>query len=223
GRWSRGRLGRGLGLRRGVEHSAQHIVLTRPITGAFPVHGLLSGWHDDCIVPKRPRMTREEFIAYVDSVLLAQKSIPGIDEPTHFELGTFRNEYVLKLPVEINGVLGPEKIIVAYRPSAHIDYSISLVCNVSVCRLDYDEAGGHTNSMLASRFRIPLIVSGPHFHKWEYNKQFVENDTKLLELKNAVEVRGIRSFDSALRWFCGEVNVHLPHNHSIALPTDRLL
>ena len=156
-------------------------------------------------------------------MLLAPKSIPGIEEPTHFELGTFRNEYILKLPVETNGIQGPEKIIIAYRPNLHMDYSISFVCNVSVCRFDYDEAGGHTNSFIASKFGIPLIVTGPHFHRWNYNRQFVDNDTKLPELKNAEEVRGIRTFDSALRWFCGAVNVYLPHNHSIALPTERLL
>ena len=104
-----------------------------------------------------------------------------------------------------------------------MDYSISFVCNISVCRLDYDEKGGHTNSITASKFGIPLTITGPHFHKWEYNKQFLESDAKLIELKNASEVRGIKSFDSALRWFCNEVNVHLPHNHSIELPTEMLL
>ena len=127
-------------------------------------------------------------------------------------------ELCIKLPIEVGGVLsGPYLTVVT--PSGRADFSISLVLGVGVTRLDFETGGGHRNTTLALADGLPLVVSGRHFHRWKHNVRFIEGDGRLEGLKHAEELPvTIRSFDAALRFFCHETNIHLPHGHLIELP-----
>lgn len=162
---------------------------------------------------------REEFIAAVTAFLAADKTLAGVDMPPQWMPSRTRPEQCIKVPIELDGVqYGQQLVIVA--PSVQADFSISIVHSVGVVRLDFEpRGGGHRNTLLASLDGLPGIVSGTHFHRWRYNTRFVEGDGRLEELKHAEELpTAIRSFDAALRYFCGETNIQLPHGHRIDLP-----
>ena len=163
--------------------------------------------------------TREEFIATVTAFLAAEKTLAGIDLPPQWMPSRTRPELCIKIPIELGGVqYGQQLVVVA--PSARADFSLSIVHGGGVVRLDFEpRSGGHRNTLLAHLDGLPGVVSGTHFHRWEYNTRFVEGDGRLEELKHAEELpAAVRSFDAALRYLCGETNTTLPHGHRIELP-----
>src|SRR5690606_4939980 len=98
----------------------------------------------------------------------------------------------------------------------HFSLTHSKIC---VTRLDFEDGGGHTNPIYALDAGLAPMVSGRHFHRWSLNTKFVNATGALEELKNAEELpSSIRTFNAALRWFCEEVNIFLPHNHEISFP-----
>lgn len=169
--------------------------------------------------------TREQFLDQVTAFLQSDKNLAGIGSPSQWQPNRDPSEKCLKLPIEIEGVLrGQELVIVSYPASEKLRFTINIVYDISICRLDFDETGGHTNGFWADLDRLPMIVSGSHFHRWEINKRFIEGNGKLEELKHAELLpTTIRSFDAALRWFCDETKINLPHNHLIELPPRTLI
>lgn len=169
--------------------------------------------------------SREEFIAEVTQFFAAQKTLGGIGEPPTWQPNRDPAERCLKLPIEVNGEHNGQTLcLVAYPTRGTIEFSVSVLYGVGVCRLDFEETGGHNNGFLPNVANLPPIVVGSHFHRWDYNARFVESDLKLPELKLAEAIpNAIRSFDSCLRWFCDETNIALPHNHQIVLPEMLLI
>lgn len=163
--------------------------------------------------------TKDEFVAEVTAFLAVEKTLAGIDLPPQWMPSRTRPELCIKIPIERDGVqYGQQLVIVA--PSARADFSISIVHSVGVTRLDFEpRSGGHRNTLLAHLDGLPGIVSGTHFHRWKHNVRFIEGDGKLEELKHAEDLPpSIRTFEAALRYFCTETNIRLPHGHRIELP-----
>lgn len=169
--------------------------------------------------------TREQFLNQVTEFLQNDKNLVGIGVPPLWQPNRNPAEECLKLPIDVAGVMrGQELVIVSYPASENLRFTINIVYGISICRLDFDETGGHTNGFLAHLDMLPIIVSGSHFHRWEINKRFIEGNGKLEELKHAESLpTTIRSFDAALRWFCDETKINLPHNHLIELPPRKLI
>jgi hypothetical protein len=167
--------------------------------------------------------TKDEFVRDVTEFLSATKELAGIDMPVVWQPGREPSELCAKLPIEINGVLsGKSLLIVSFPASDPLRFTILIIHEVAICRLDFDESGGHTNGF--SQKKLPEIISGSHFHRWSSNMQFVTDYGKLPTLKFAEALpKKIRSFDTALRWFCAEVNISLPNTHLITLPPRVLI
>ena len=171
-------------------------------------------------------MSRESFVELVDKVIASTKYLAGIGLPQRWQPNRDPNELSIKIPIEINGLQIGHKFVAVFEPASHtLKFSILIVVNeVCITRLDFDPTGGHTNSLLASQYGIPAVVSGKHFHRWVLNKRIVTAAGHLERLENAEAIPDrIRTFDSALRWFCGECNIQLPHNHAIELPPRSLI
>jgi hypothetical protein len=163
--------------------------------------------------------SRDEFIAAVTAFLAADKTLAGVDLPPPWMPSRTRPEQCIKVPIEVAGVqYGQQLVVVA--PSGRADFAISVVYSVGIMRLDFEPlGGGHRNTLLAEADGLPGVVSGTHLHRWQHNVRFVEGDGRLEELKHAEELPStIRTFHSALRYFCSEVRIHLPHGHRIELP-----
>lgn len=171
-------------------------------------------------------MSRERFVELVDKVLSSTKLLAGIGIPQRWQPNRDPNELSIKIPIEIEGQQVGHKLVAVFEPASHtLKFSILIVVNeVCITRLDFDPTGGHTNSLLAFQYGIPAVVSGKHFHRWSLNRRFVTGVGHLERLENAEDIpQNIRTFDSALRWFCGECNIQLPHNHAIELPPRSLI
>lgn len=166
--------------------------------------------------------TREEFIANATAFLAEPKALAGIDAPQQWRPSRTRPEQCIKVPVEVGGVqYGHQLVIVT--PSGRAEFSINLLFGVGISRLDFEHGGGHRNTLFATADGLPLVVGGMHFHRWTYNVRFVEGDGRLEELKHAEDLPStIRTFDAALRFFCHETNIQLPHGHHIELPRTLL-
>lgn len=167
---------------------------------------------------------RDDFIKEVTDFLAKDKSLAGIDMPVQWQPNRDPSELCIKLPIELDGVVSEQRLIVVYFPASEmLRFSILIVYRVAICRMDFDETGGHTNGF-ANLENLPMTIQGSHFHRWSSNLRFVKGNGQLEELDNAEAIPGsIRTFDAALRWFCDEVKIALPHNHSIALPAQVLI
>ncbi|HSV50734.1 MAG TPA: hypothetical protein VLJ57_01355, partial [Burkholderiaceae bacterium] len=111
--------------------------------------------------------TREEFIREVTDFFNAEKALVGIDEPLTWQPNRDPSEHCLKIPIEIDGVQFGQQLVIVSRPgSATLDFSLVVIHGVAVCRLDFDETGGHTNSFSSHIDALPVQVVGSHFHRW---------------------------------------------------------
>jgi hypothetical protein len=162
--------------------------------------------------------TRDEFIDAVDKLLLARKTLPTAEEPPTWVPARDGVGHQTKLPIAIGGVqYGAQLVVnsVSYIGAFHILLTYSDLC---VSRLDFDDLEPHTNTMYAFDDGLPMNVSGRHFHRWSVNQRFVKGDGSLERLKHAEELpRSIHTFNAALRWFCDETNIHIPHGHRVEL------
>lgn len=168
--------------------------------------------------------SRDEFIKEVGDFLAKSKSLGGIGLPVQWQPNRDPAELCIKLPIELEGVVSAQRLIVVYSPASEaLRFSILIVYRVAVCRMDFDETGGHTNGF-GNLEGLPMTIQGSHFHRWSNNIRFVKGNGQLEELDNAEPIPiAIRTFDAALRWFCDEAKIALPHNHNIALPAKVLI
>lgn len=166
-------------------------------------------------------------VAAIAAFMAAEKIPIGVDVPQVWqpgrELGS--GEYTVKIPLEINGEIGDQKLIINSTPNAEtLKFCVLISFEPAVCRLDYDEGDVHLNSHAIGEDSIDPLVQGPHYHPWELNQRFFTHSSKAIELHNAVPFEeNIRQFDSALRWFCAKNKVILPHDHRIELPPKSML
>lgn len=166
--------------------------------------------------------SREVFIQEVDRLLSVRKDLVGGDRAA-WNPGREPNEVQIKLPLEVNGEQhGPGVVLTAF-PSEAGKFSISLVHHVAVARLDVTRFEAHSNPLDALGRRIKTLIHGSHFHRWELNKQYVEAFGKLQRLHMAEPYEGSEKFMAALRWFCGELKIIVPHDVNIELPPYGML
>lgn len=157
----------------------------------------------------------------------AEKIPIGIDVPQIWqpgrELGS--GEYTIKIPLEVNGEIGDQKLIINASPeSTMLKFSILITFEPAISRLDFDAGEIHLNSHAISADNLDAVVRGSHYHSWELNKRFFTHSAKAIELHNAVPLKeNIHQFDSALRWFCADNKIILGHNHRIELPLRHTL
>ena len=151
----------------------------------------------------------------------------GVDMPQNWqpgrELGT--DEYTLKIPLEVNGETGDQKLIItSYPNNESLKFAILITFEPAICRIDFDSSDIHTNTYKQEFDGIESVVRGPHFHSWRSNSRFFTASSKPIELHNAEKMPlSIHKFDQALRWFCDQNKIILPHTHRIELPTKTSL
>jgi len=163
--------------------------------------------------------TKNDFILAVDAFISAPKLIVGIGTPPQWPPDRNRVGVIAKFPLEVNGVQYGSTLEVGATPAIGAFRILATHCHTCVSRLDFNPDEPHTNTMHAQSDGLPGIVSGKHFHRWTFNKRFVDAQGGLERLRHAEELPpSVRTFDAALRWFCDEMNISLPHNHSIDYP-----
>lgn len=168
--------------------------------------------------------TREEFIAEVDALLQApDKVLVGATTVT-WQPGRNLEEEVIKIPIEVDGVQDEDELVIVAYPNEPDTYSILIVHGIAVCRLDVvPMTDAHTNALILPSENLPSVVIGPHFHRWSLNRRIIDSPIKLQRLRMAEPYTGTVKFMSALRWFCGEAKIIVPHDVHIELPrTERL-
>lgn len=165
--------------------------------------------------------TRDKFVEEVDHIFSQQKELAGTDG-VRWQAGRNEDEMHIVFPVEMGGIQeGIQLHLLAY-PKEQGKFSITLVWRIAVCRLDVSANDTHGNG-LSPLDGLPALVTGPHFHAWAINRRLIESASKLQRLRMAAPYTGSVKFMAALRWFCGEANIMVPHSISIDLPSSRRL
>jgi hypothetical protein len=116
-------------------------------------------------------------------------------------------------------------VVVGFPMAKILKFRLSICFNAAICRLDYTDET-HFNTANFQADGVPFSVIGPHFHSWPLNRRFFRGVSVAQDLLNAVPFTiQARTFDSILRWFCGETRIEgLSSNHLIELPkADKLL
>lgn len=166
-------------------------------------------------------------ITAIDAFMQTDKYPIGVDFPPSWEEGRELGigELTVKFPLEINGEIGDQKLIINASPnSANLKFNILITFEPTICRLDFDETVIHMNSHAIGTDDIDSIVRGSHYHSWELNKRFFTHSSRPIDLHNAISLESnIRRFDSALRWFCTTNRVILRRDHCIEFPERSLL
>jgi hypothetical protein len=171
-------------------------------------------------------LSRDEFVAEVDALLAESKALAGIGVPGHWQPGRDNIWQRLRLPIEVTGVQhGDVALVIEFEPTrSNLVFTINLICRACVSRLDFDSTVVHTNSFLNSTEPLPPLIVGSHFHRWQINRRFADGGHRLIELNNAEPLPPtIHTFDAALRWFCDQSKIALPHDHWIQLPPRGLI
>jgi hypothetical protein len=172
-----------------------------------------------------PMAQQPTFPEAVDAFMASAKTIVGATDMV-WQPGIVDGEQCVKLPLEVNGELHGQKLVITAYPRAdELKFSIGIVFPPAICRLDYDQHAYHVNSMdCLHKHNISVIVEGPHFHSWPINKQFITSSASLQRLLNAEPVRQRWMFDAAFRWFCSQCNIMIPWDGNFELPArDTLL
>lgn len=162
--------------------------------------------------------TRED----VDAFVAADKTLVGdsgwICDPND-------EQCRLKFTVAVDGVPTASTVEVIDFP-LETPRGFTITLNVPPCiwRLDFDPSTKvHVNDV-SDFHECPKLVTGPHSHPWRLNRQFHKGKSIPEELPLALPLDGIKSFKSALDWFCAETNITFSKNQLPELPpTGKLL
>lgn len=152
----------------------------------------------------------------IDALIAAPKAILG--EPDWQQ--PFATELRLIMPLAINGVsCGADLKVTAFPLDGHSKYCVHICAPSSIWRVDYDLGATHTNNFERPADLEEMWIDGPHYHAWRDNRRFATHGALPLHLHNARMLpENLRSFDSALRWFCEQTNIEQPQNGLIDLP-----
>jgi hypothetical protein len=167
-----------------------------------------------------------EFIAAVDAFMATPgKRLIGVESPT-WQIGRNAEQHKLLLPIEVEGEhRGQSLMLLAYPTHAQYRYSIGVQFSDGLipCRLDYDPAAVHPNTLDDPMEKLPSIVRGPHWHSWEVNRRHIGSLTHPLKLPSAEQLGPlIRTFDAVLRVYCSRRLIALAQ-HGIELPPKGLI
>lgn len=170
--------------------------------------------------------TISDFVRAVDLFMEAPKSLYGIDIPQWRPGRQDAGEYKLKLPIEVDGQFSGQFLTILAYPNEDQQPAFKIFTEYEshcVCRMDYVLDHTHGNNWVEMREQgLPLEIDGPHWHKWEINRRAVNASEFPFKLPNAQPISPYRTFDDALRWYCGERNIQLGA-HGIYLPGRTLL
>lgn len=167
--------------------------------------------------------SKDEFTLAVTALIGAHKALAGIDTPPQWISARDGVGVETKFLVEVDGTQYGDKVTIVAVP-AQGTFHLNLISRgVCVSRLDFDPMQPHTNTIFAHLDGLPGIVGGRHFHRWSANTRFVKGDGALERLFHAEDLpASVQKFDQALRWFCNENNIGLPHGHLIEFPINLL-
>lgn len=164
-------------------------------------------------------VTKAEFIDAVNNLIATPKEIANFDEPPQWQANRDGSGQETKLQIMIDGMMHGNALSIVCIPTTGAFHFSLIHSNICVSRLDFDEERGHTNPIYALDNGLAPTISGKHFHRWSINTKFVNANGGLEDLKNAEELpTSVRTFNAALRWFCEELNIFLPHDHEITYP-----
>ena len=167
-------------------------------------------------------MSKSDHIAdTVSKYLAADKEIRGRDDWASVDDRNIK--YRRKWPVFVSGESQGDLVAIYYTSVSPPKFTISLLLGERIYALDYDE--NHRRVNAANRpVDCPAIVVGPHVHAWDDNKHLATKTKIPIRLTIARELDSeFRSFDSAFRWFCAEINITLPHDIDLDPPKKETL
>ena len=152
----------------------------------------------------------------IDGLLASEKTLGG--EPDWQD--TYFDEAKLMMPLLIDGVsVHADFVVLAYPLTGHSKFRLLLNAPRCVWRVDHVHDEPHVNSFDRPSDLEEYDFCAPHYHAWADNRRFSTHATLPDRLENArILPPGLRSFDSVLRWFCGETNIVQPLAGLITLP-----
>lgn len=157
----------------------------------------------------------------MDAMLEADKTLSGTNFWKPDEDGDAQRWIgVIEVAGELPGVT---LVVKAYPRAPTLKFRIMLNSGKCIWRLDYDH-DGHMNS-LKSPAHAGLLLEGPHYHSWADNRRLATANSLPSRLRNArLLPQGIKSFNSAFRWFVQETKIQISTIDTPDLPkTDTLL
>lgn len=172
-------------------------------------------------MPNRGSSTRS-LVETVDALLLADKTLAG--EPS-WAKGNRDGDFRLSMPVVIGDEMpGVTLQVTAYPNEPSLRFTITLNLPPCIWRLDFDpDTEVHHNPLDWPAQLGGYRVRGPHFHAWEDSRHLTTAAT-LPDLRYARAFpSNIKTFDSALRWFCGRTKIRLSGQQRITLPPRTVL
>ena len=155
--------------------------------------------------------------ADIDGLLAARKAISG--EPNWQD--TYYNEARLIMPLVVDEVsCGADLEIISYPLDGHTRFRVMICAPRCIWRIDHVTDEPHVNSFNRPNDLAEADINGPHYHSWPDNRRFATHSSLPDRLENArVLPAGLQTFDSTLRWFCGETNIEQPPTGLIVLPS----
>ena len=166
-------------------------------------------------MPKSPPIAE-----LIDGLLAAQKTFAG--EPDWIDI--YHGESRLVMPLHVGGVSsGSDLKISAYPLIGDAKFRIMLCAPKCVWRVDHVSDEPHVNSFNRPADLEAQSFCQPHYHAWADNRRFCAYATLPDRLENARILPKPWSFDSVLRWFCGETNIEPPQKGAIVLPQRKNL
>lgn len=126
--------------------------------------------------------------------------------------------------IEIDGEIQNIQLLIKYHTNdENIKFRILLNIPQCIWRIDFADED-HLNP-LSAPFRPGETISGPHYHAWADNRQYVHANALPKKLQSARPLpQEVGTFQSAYRWFCKQVNIQCKDAEIPTLPAkDRLL
>ena len=158
-------------------------------------------------------MTKQSMELIIDRLLEATKT--PIGSPS-WEASTWgKGELRLLWPLCIDNVPCQADLEINAYPTygnSKEKWRIKLLVGRCIWRIDYVHDEHHINSLDKRDDLIDYAFTAPHYHAWEDNKRFCTHNILPIDLPNArIMPITCRTFPNALRWFCAETNIVLPH------------
>ena len=134
--------------------------------------------------------------------------------------GPYGGEMRMVMPLRINDVsTGGELLVTAYPLIGHSRFRVMLILQKCVWRVDHVNDEPHINSFDRPADLAEFDFCEPHYHAWADNRRFCTHLSLPEQLENArLMPQHVRTFDTTLRWFCGQTNIEQPPPGVIALP-----
>lgn len=162
-------------------------------------------------------MATRPIASLVDDFLAAAKEVRGV--PTWRPTG-HHGQHRLVCPLFVGGEsVGATLDITAYPNQAELQFTINLIFERCIWRLEHGGTEQHTNSLDAPHDLMGAVLDGPHYHSWADNRRFSTRRELPKRLHNArLTDPEIASFEAALEWFCRQTSIVTPPPGVIVWP-----